>query len=105
TNFMPISILDVTPNVPVAGKTSVTLSNRQPENLFFGKPRNFTRDLNVGFRVEKHGSLTAIMWNENGLSPQFSKQVSINNFTSGVIDVEYNTDTGYTEYTAATSTR
>jgi uncharacterized phage protein gp47/JayE len=105
TNFTPISILDVTPNSPIAGKTSITLSNRQPENLFFGKPRNFIRDRSVGFRVEKHGSLTAIMWNENGPSPRFSKTVSINNLASGVIDVDYNEDNGYTKYTAAIGTR
>jgi uncharacterized phage protein gp47/JayE len=105
TNLIFTSALDVVPNFPVSGKTSIALANRQPENLFFGKPRNFVRDRSVGFRIEKHGNLTAVIWNENGTPPLFSKIVSINNLTSGVIDVDYNNNTGYTEYTAAAGTR
>jgi len=103
TNISDVTVLDVLSNSPL-GKSTVKLSNRQPDQLLFGQPRNFNRDLNTGFRVERHGILTAIMWNETGPSPVFSKNVEFNNIL-GDITVTYNTATGYTEYTAEIGTR
>lgn len=104
TAFTALNVLDVAPNAPTAGRTLLKLSNRSPESQFFGKPRNFIRDEGVGFKVEKQGSLTAIMWNEVGSFSDLGKVVEINNITSG-ISVDYNEDTGFTEYTAVSGTR
>lgn len=102
TNVNELSIISTTPNAPVAGKTLVRLDNRQIENLFFGKPRNVFKDLGAGLRVEKQGSLVAIMWNEDGPQPSLSKSVEVNN-TTEVLEVFYNPDSGLTEYSSAGS--
>jgi len=85
-----------------ANKTKVTFSNRQSSEKFFGKPRNFIRDVNRTFKVEQHGKFTAIIWDEQGSSPNFSKTVEINDY-AGIIDVTLNGNT--TVYTINTGDR
>jgi uncharacterized phage protein gp47/JayE len=104
TEFSDTSVLDVTPNSPIAGKTSITISNKQAHELFFGKPKTFIRDIGTTFRVEKHGILTAIIADPGTNNPHFEKDVEFND-VSGVINVSYNTNTGFAEYTATSPQR
>lgn len=87
-------------NEPTAGQTTITLGNRDEGDHYFGEPRNFFLDRGRTFRVEEHGSLVCISWDETGSSPQFNKTVNINDSSSD-ISVDKNDDTGFTEYTVA----
>jgi len=104
TNFNAAGSINVTVNSPVAGKTSIEFLNRSSGDLFFGRPKNFIRDMGRTFRVEKHGILTALIWDEVGSNPNFAKTVEIND-GAGNMDVFYNTNTGFTEYSSTSGTR
>lgn len=90
--------ITVVPNSPTAGKSTISLGNRENDAHYFGQPRNFFRDRDRTFHVEKHGKLVCISWNEVGSSPVFSKSVEIND-SAATISVNKNDNTGYTEYT------
>ena len=87
----------IVPNDPTAGQSTITLANRDPQDHYFGEPRNFFRDRGRTFHLEKHGSLVSIAWDENGFDPIFNKTVEINDAAS-TISVNQNADTGFTEY-------
>jgi len=94
------TVVDITANAPTAGQSTIELSSRTSADLYFGEPRNFFRDRNRTFQVEKHGKLVCISWTEVGSSPVFSKTVEIND-ASSTVAVNYNEATGYTEYTVS----
>lgn len=86
TQFSSLNNIRSTIEVSALDKTQISLSNRQNFERWFGKPRNFIRDEGRAFRVEKQGRLVAIIWDEVGTSPFFSKTVEINDGAS-VLDV------------------
>lgn len=90
-----VTIVD---NDPTAGKSTITLANRESHDHYFGEPRNFFRDRSRTFHVEKHGKLLCISWDETGSSPVMSKSVEFND-GAATISVDKNDNTGYTEYT------
>jgi len=92
-------------NTPVAGKSTVTLGNRDNQDLYFGQPRSAFRDLGRAFHVEHHGILTCISWDgATGSDPLFIKTVEIN-ADGGNISVDFDPDTGLTSYIVTTGTR
>lgn len=93
----------IVPNDPTANVSSISMTNREIADRYFGQPRNMFRDKNRAFHVEKHGSLVNIAWDDvTGGSPVFSKLVTFNDTTANM-SVNFNGDTQYTEYTAAAS--
>lgn len=95
----------IEPNVPTTGYSKITLGNRENYDRYFGQPRNHIRDEDRAFHLEKHGSLVCLSWDgQTGSDPIFSKTVEIND-DSGGISVDYDGDTGYTNYTVESGTR
>lgn len=90
--------VSIVSNSPTAGQSTITLGNRESQDLYFGEVRNFFRDRARTFHIEKHGKLVCLSWDEVGLNPVFSKTVEINDAAS-TISVDKNIDTGFTEYT------
>ena len=98
TGISFVSTVTITPNSPDAGKSTITVNNRENHDIYFGDPRNFFRDRGRTFHIEKHGSLVCLSWNESGSDPVFGKTVEIND-SAVTISVVKNSATGYTEYT------
>lgn len=98
TGFRFATTFTFEPNEPSAGLTTISIGNRDEGDYYFGEPRNFFRDRNRTFHVEKHGKLVCLSWNEIGNSPVLSKSVEIND-SAADIAVDKNDDTGFAEYT------
>jgi hypothetical protein len=98
TGFAFASTVSFESNEPTAGQTTITLGNRDEGDHYFGEPRNFFRDRNRTFHVEKHGNLVCFTWNGVGNAPVFNKTVEINDGAAD-IEVDKNDDTGFVEYT------
>jgi hypothetical protein len=96
--------VSITPNVPTAGYSTIVLGNREASDRYFGQPRNYVRDHNRVFHVEKHGGLVCISWNGAGSNPVFTKVVETNADT-GNMSVTYDTVTGLTNYVAVSGSR
>lgn len=65
-------------NNPVTGRSLITLTGRQLNQRYFGKPRNFIRSENDTFRIEKQGALVCLSWTGLGTDPQFQKTLNFN---------------------------
>ena len=88
----------IVPNSPGATQSTITLSNREITDRYFGRPRNHVRTRGRTFYVEKHGSLVCITWDEStGGSPVFNKTVEFDD-DGGNMSVVYDADTQSTQY-------
>ena len=82
------STVRIIPNQPVAGKSIIELGNRAISDRFFGAPRHTPRVQGSGWRVEKHGRLAALIWDEiNGSSPVFSRSANLNDAAGGRVNI------------------
>lgn len=68
----------VASNTPTSGQSTITLLNRQADQLYFGAPRSFTTVSGRTFRIEKQGFLTCLSWNGVGSPPNFSVAANLN---------------------------
>ena len=90
---------------PELTQSTITLSNKENADRYFGQPHTYIRDRGRAFHVEKHGSLVCVAWDgQTGSSPMFSKSIELND-DGGDISVAINTNNGYTEYTVASGDR
>ena len=71
TNFGTNSDVTTTPNSPLAGQTTVSVSGQLPTQLYFGAPRTITGLSGLTFRVEKQGSLVCFSYVGSTSSPQY----------------------------------
>jgi hypothetical protein len=95
----------IAPNLPVAGKSIITLANRENQDLYFGQSHPSFRDLGRAFHVEKHGKLVCISWDGiTGTNPYFAKSVDIN-ADGGNIEVDFDEFRGLTSYIVTSGTR
>lgn len=99
------TIVTISSNSPVAGKSIIELDGRNVQDPFFGKPKTSFRDEGRKFFVEKHGTLTCISWDGVGANPNFSKSVNVNGSGGGNISVDYDGDLGLTKYTITSGNR
>jgi hypothetical protein len=74
-------------NTPVGGQSTVTLSNQELGELYFGSPRNGIRVEGDTFRIERQGLLACLSWNGIGTNPNFSSSVNINDIGNWTVDV------------------
>lgn len=97
--------VSIASNTPTAGQSTIELSNKETGDRYFGQPRNHFRERGRAFHVEKHGKLVCISHDGiTGASPVFSKNVEINT-DGGDVEVDFNTDSGFTEYIVQSGTR
>jgi hypothetical protein len=71
TNFGTNSDVTTTPNSPLAGQTTVSVSGQLPTQLYFGKPRTIAGLSGLKFRVEKQGSFVCFSYVNSTSSPQY----------------------------------
>ena len=71
TNFGNNSDVTTTPNSPLAGQTTVSVSGQLPTQLYFGAPRTIAGLTGLTFRVEKQGSLVCFSYTSSTSSPQY----------------------------------
>ena len=106
TGISETTRVSVTPNSPVSGQSTITLSNSELTDRNFGYPRNSFRAEGRTFHIENHGSMVNLSWNETtGGDPFFVKTVEFNDVAGGNMSVDFNEDTGYTEYTITSGSR
>lgn len=91
----------VASNSPIAGESTVTLLNRNPDQLYFGTPRTFITVSGSRFRIEKQGSLTCLSWTGVGATPVFTRAANLND--SGGWTVNISAAGVYTVATGATN--
>ena len=86
--FQVGDVIKIDGGSPIAGQSTITISNRAMNSRHFGKPRHHVRTQGRTFKVEKQGSLTCISWNGSGIQPYFQKSANLNDFGGGTVNVE-----------------
>ena len=81
-------------NTPISGESTVTLSNQEANQLYFGSPRKNVNVEGRTFRIEKQGELACLSWDGVGTSPGFGSSVNIND--TGGFTVNVSSDGTYT---------
>ena len=71
TNFGDNSDVTTTPNSPLAGQTTVSVSGQLSTQLYFGEPRTIAGLTGLTFRVEKQGTLVCFSYVDSTSSPQY----------------------------------
>jgi uncharacterized phage protein gp47/JayE len=95
SNLNSIEISSATPSV---GSSKIELFNRGLSQRFFGRNRYHTRTRGRTFKIEKHGELTAIMWDENGTQPNFlTSSVDIKDSVASTLTIFRDVFTGAVE--------
>ncbi len=106
TGISTTTQVTITPNVPNATESIISMANRDITDNYFGQPRNHFRDRGRAFHVEKHGSLVNVSWdNVTGGDPIFNKTVEFNDAGGGNMSVNFNSDFLSTEYIVQTGDR
>ena len=71
TNFGNNSDVTTTPNSPLAGQTTVSVSGQLATQLYFGEPRTISGLSGLKFRVEKQGTMVCFSYVDSTSSPQY----------------------------------
>jgi hypothetical protein len=104
TGFAQNTSVTVLSNTPVAGQSTITLSNQESNQLYFGSPRNFVMIAGRTFRIEKQGSLACLSWNGVGASPMFGAPLSFNDAGGWTVNITvpgtYTVASGTTNFSA-----
>lgn len=88
TNFGTNSDVTTTPNSPLAGQTTVSVSGRLLTQLYFGTPRTISGLSGLTFRVEKQGSMVCFSYVSSTSSPQYlTFPVNFNESGGGTLSV------------------
>lgn len=105
TNFGTNSDVTTTPNSPLAGQTTVTVSGELPTQLYFGSPRTIAGLSGLTFRVEKQGNFVCFSYVDSTSSPQFlTFPVDFTATGGGTLSVELVGGTNDAIYTALSGT-
>jgi hypothetical protein len=71
TNFGNNTDVTTTPNSPLAGQTTVSVSGQLSTQRYFGAPRTIAGLSGLKFRVEKQGSMVCFSYVDSTSSPQY----------------------------------
>jgi hypothetical protein len=105
TNFGNNSDVTTTPNTPLAGQTTVSVSGQLATQLYFGEPRTIAGLSGLKFRVEKQGTLVCFSYVDSTSSPQYlTFPVNFTATGGGNISVSLVGGTNDAIYTALTGT-
>ena len=103
TNFGVNSDVTTTPNSPLAGQTTVSVSDQLLTQLYFGEPRTIAGLSGLKFRVEKQGSFVCFSYVNSTSSPQYlTFPVNFNESGGGFLSVSLVMGTNDAQYTILT---
>ncbi len=105
TNFGTNSDVTTTPNSPLAGQTTVSVSGQLPSQLYFGEPRTIAGLSGLKFRVEKQGTMVCFSYVDSTSSPQYlTVPVNFTATGGGTLSVSLVGGTNDSIYTALSGT-
>ena len=105
TNFGTNSDVTTTPNSPLAGQTTVSVSGQLSTQLYFGSPRTISGLSGLRFRVEKQGTFVCFSYVNSTSSPQYlTVPVNFTATGGGNLSVTLVPSTNDVIYTALTGT-
>lgn len=98
TNFLSTNRIEITPNTPTAGQTTIDITQQETAQRLFGYNRPAIRDEGRTFRVEKQGMFVCISHDGVSGSPNFSTVVNMNDSAGGSLSVLNDPVTGQVSY-------
>lgn len=105
TSFGVNSDVTIVPNSPTTGQSTVSVSGRLSNQLYFGTPRTISGLSGLDFRVEKQGSLVCFSYVSSTSSPQFlTTPVNFHSTTGDTFTVSLVGGTGDSLYTVTSGT-
>ena len=94
----------VASNTPISGQSTITLLNRDANQLYFGTPKSFVTVSGSRFRVEKQGLLSCLSWTGQGTTPVFSTAANLNDGGGWTVNISadgvYTVASGTTNFSA-----
>ncbi len=100
TGFAQNTDVTVASNTPIAGESTVTLSNQNINQLYFGAPKSFVTVSGSTFRIERQGLLACLSWTGAGTTPVFTTAANLTESAGWTASV---TSTGLYTVTSGTT--
>ena len=100
TSFGSNSDVTITPNTPIAGESTISVSDRLLTQRYFGTPRTISGLSGLTFRVENQGNLVCFSWTSSGITPTYlTFPVNFNAGGGGNLSVSLVANTEDAQYT------